>query len=671
MNTNKENFSSSTITSISSHEIAVLVNEELIAASKAYYIENREIMSNFEFDRLYDLILSYEKENGVLPNSITTSVGHKIVSELETTDHEHKALSLNKTKLISELYEWLKDKVAVLSWKLDGLTVVATYDGGKLTQAVTRGDGITGEIITHNAKFFNGLPTTIDYNGHLVVRGEAMISYAEFERINSEIEDVDERYENPRNLASGTIRQLDSKKSRERNVSFRAFELVTSGGTLPSNSFYDCLEWLTSQGFGVVEHVKVSNENLETMIKKFGDAIEENEFPSDGLVLIYDDIAYGKSLGATEKFPRNGLAFKWADEIKETVVTDIKWQPSRTGLINPVIVYEPVRLEGTTISNATGNNLSIMKEKGIAIGSKITVYKANKIIPTIDRVISNAGSFIIPDICPVCGRKTSIKTSANGTETLNCTNDKCLAKNIKVFAHFSERKAMNIKGFSDATAEKLIGAGYIRCFADLYKLDTHKQEIVQMERFGEKSFERLWKAINKSRDVSLASFIYALGILNVGIDASNKIAEKCNDDYDTFMRLLSEKYDFSEINGIGEVIVNSLYSWYDTLKDISLKSDLDELVSFMRFKKTTKVTATGNKFDGLKFVIHGEFSNFSNKKEIEDFIKLNGGSVTGSVSGKTSYVVSDNIEDSSGKTNKARELGVKIITGEQLIELAK
>lgn len=656
---------------ISSKEEAIKLNEKLKEASAAYYQEDREIMSNFEFDKLYDMILDYEKENGKLPNSITSLVGHQLLSELETSKHEHKALSLNKTKLIEDLIKWLVDKKGCLSWKLDGLTVVATYDGGKLTKAVTRGDGETGEVITHNAKFFKGLPNKIKYNGHLVVRGESMISYSEFERINSEIEDVDEKYENPRNLASGTIRQLDSKKSSEREVCFNAFELVMSDDKLPSNSFFECLDWLKGQGFDVVEHEMIDKDNIESVIKKFGDKIEDLDFPSDGLVIMLDDIKYGKSLGNTEKFPRNGMAFKWADELKETEIIDIKWQPSRTGLINPVVVYKPVRLEGTTISNATGNNLSIMKEKGIAIGSKIMVYKANKIIPTIDRVTEKKGSLVIPEFCPICNAKTVVKISEKGTETLNCPNANCLAKNIKIFTHFSSRKAMNIKGFSDATAEKFIGAGYINCFADLYKLSSHKDEIVQMEGFGNKSYERLQKAIEKSRDVELSNFIYALGIFNVGTDASNKIAAKCNNDYETFLKMLSEKYDFTQIDGIGEVIVASLYNWYDTLKDKDVKAQLDELASFMRFKKPAAPVVTGNKLSGLKFVVHGTFEDFANKKEIEEFIKSNGGTIVGSVSNATSYVLSDDVNAKSGKTDKARNLGIPIITGKELINLTK
>ena len=656
---------------ISSKQEAIEINKKLIEASKAYYQEDREIMSNFEFDKLYDMILDYEKVNGRLDNSITAFVGHKLLSELETSKHEQKALSLNKTKLISELIKWLGDNKACLSWKLDGLTVVATYNDGKLTKAVTRGDGEVGEVITHNAKFFKGLPNKIKYNGHLVVRGETMISYSEFERINAEIENVDDKYENPRNLASGTIRQLDSKKSREREVCFNAFELVASDNKLPSNSFFDCLEWLSAQGFDVVEHVVVDKNNLEKVIKKFEEAIEDNDFPSDGLVIMLDDIAYGRSLGNTEKYPRNGMAFKWADEMKETEVVDIKWQPSRTGLINPVVVYKPVRLEGTTISNATGNNLSIMEEKGIAIGSKIMVYKANKIIPTIDRVTVKKGVLEIPDKCPICGAKTVVKISEKGTKTLNCPNEKCLAKNIKIFTHFSSRKAMNIKGFSDATAEKFIGAGYINCFADLYKLENHKDEIIQMPGFGVKSYERLQKSIEKSRDVELSNFIYSLGIFNVGNDASNKIADKCGNDYNTFLKMLSEKYDFSQIDGIGEVIVKSLYDWYDTLKNAAVKKQLDELASFMRFKKPTEPIVAGNKLNGMKFVIHGTFEDFSNKKEIENFIKSNGGTIVGSVSGATSYVLSDDVNEKSGKTDKARALGIKIITGKELIALTK
>ena len=650
---------------------AIKINEQLLKASEEYYQHDHEMMTNRKFDELYDLILAYEKENGILPNSITQQVGHVLVSELVKDRHEHKALSLNKTKLVSEMIDWLKDKIGCLSWKLDGLTVVATYDDGKLTKAVTRGDGIIGEIITHNAKFFKGLPNKISYKEHLVVRGEALITYSEFERINSLIEDVDEKFENPRNLASGTIRQLDSKKSRERTVNFRAFELVVAGKKMPSNSFFKCLDWLSSLGFDVVEHILVNSSNVEENIKEMESKIEENEFPSDGLVVMLDDIEYGRSLGSTGKYPRNGLAFKWQDELVETTVTDIKWQTSRTGLINPVVVYKPVRLEGTTISSATGNNLSVMKEKGISIGSKILVYKANKIIPTIDKVTKKIGILTIPEYCPVCGHKAVIKTSKMGIETLNCVNENCLAKNVKIFDHFSSRKAMNIVGFSEATAEKFINAGIIKHLSDLYELDKHKDEIIEMDGFGKKSYEKLYKAIDKSRNVNLSNFLYALGILNIGTDASNKIAERANDDYATLITLLDERFDFTQIDGIGEIINNSLYDWYDSLKDEDKKKEFEKLVSFMNFTAPTKSIVSGNKLNGLKFVIHGTFKDFKNKKEIESFIKSNGGTIVGSVSGATSYVLSDDINAKSSKTDKAKQLNIPIITGQQLIEMTK
>lgn len=650
---------------------AININEQLLKASEEYYQHDHEMMTNREFDELYDLILAYEKENGILPNSITQQVGHTLVSELVKDRHEHKALSLNKTKLVSEMIDWLKDKIGCLSWKLDGLTVVATYDDGKLTKAVTRGDGIIGEIITHNAKFFKGLPNKISYKEHLVVRGEALITYSEFERINSLIEDVDEKFENPRNLASGTIRQLDSKKSRERTVNFRAFELVVAGKKMPSNSFFECLDWLSSLGFDVVEHILVNSSNIEENIKEMESKIEENEFPSDGLVVMLDDIEYGRSLGSTGKYPRNGLAFKWQDELVETTVTDIKWQTSRTGLINPVVVYKPVRLEGTTISSATGNNLSVMKEKGISIGSKILVYKANKIIPTIDKVTKKIGTLTIPEYCPVCGHKAVIKTSKMGIETLNCVNENCLAKNVKIFDHFSSRKAMNIVGFSEATAEKFINAGIIKHLSDLYELDKHKDEIIEMDGFGKKSYEKLYKAIDKSRNINLSNFLYALGILNIGTDASNKIAERANDDYTTLITLLDERFDFTQIDGIGEIINNSLYDWYDSLKDEDKKKEFEKLVSFMNFTAPTKSIVSGNKLNGLKFVIHGTFKDFKNKKEIESFIKSNGGTIVGSVSGATSYVLSDDVNAKSSKTDKAKQLNIPIITGQQLIEMTK
>lgn len=647
------------------------INKRLIEAAESYYQKNTEIMTNREYDELYDMVLNYEKENGVIDNSITQMVGHVLMTELPKDEHEHKALSLNKTKSISELIKWLDDKKGCLSWKLDGLTIVATYDDGKLTKAVTRGDGIEGEIITHNAKFFKGLPSKITYKGHLVCRGEALITYPEFERINAEIANIDDKYENPRNLVSGTIRQLDSKKARERNVLFNAFELVTTSDGMPNNSFYETLEWLNGLGFITVEHYLVDKLNIEDKVNELCKLIEEKDFPSDGLVLMYDDIEYGISLGSTNKYPRSGKAFKWEDELKETTITDIKWQPSRTGLINPVVVYDPVRLEGTTISNATANNLSIMEEKGISIGSKILVYKANKIIPTIDRVVEKNGSLIIPDTCPVCGAKTIIKTSEKGIKTLNCPNNECLAKNVKAFVHFASRKAMNIKGLSDATIEKFIGAGFISTFADLFKLEDHKEEIMKLEGFGKKSFARLQSSIQKSRTVALSSFLIGLGIPNVGSDVSEKIAEKSNYDYNDLIELLNKKYDFTLIDGIGEIINKSLYDWYASLTDKTKRENFDELVSFMIFKKPNEKVISGTKLSGLKFVIHGTFSDFANKKEIQTFIEENGGTIVGSVSGATSYVLSDDINDQSSKTKKAKEMGIPIITGKDLKKLIK
>ena len=651
--------------------------EQLNEAAKVYYQGEDEIMSNYEYDALYDELISLETETGiVLPNSPTVNVGYEVISKLEKEKHEEKALSLDKTKDRIALRDWLGSNEGVLSWKLDGLTIVLTYDNGKLSKAVTRGNGEIGEIVTHNAKFFEGVPKKIDYEGHLVVRGEALITYSEFERINASIEDETDRYKNPRNLASGTVRQLDAKESSKRKVNVKAFELVTcekdfTNGGKVIDTHKIRFDWLTSLGFDVVEHVIVSKDTLIKTIEKFESKISDNDFPSDGLVLLLNDVAYGKSLGATGKFPRNGMAFKWADELATTTIREIEWLASRTGLINPVAIFDPVELEGTTVQRATAHNVSILKKQQLSVGSVITVYKSNMIIPTINENIQPNGEVVIPDVCPVCHCKTQIKTSKDGIETLICPNSDCDAKNIKLYTHFVSRNAMNIDGLSEATLEKFVENGFIHSFLDIYNLSKHKDDIIHMDGFGQKSYDNLINAIEKSKTVKLENFLYALGIPNIGKDMAKRISKFCKGDYYTFIDHINNSYDFSSIDGIGEIINTSIYDWNKTLSDEKTAKNLNDLISLLTFEKYEDNTKSGSKIDGKTFVITGSVEHFTNRNAVKDFIETHGGKVTGSVSAKTDYLVNNDIASSSSKNKKAKELNIPIINEKTLLEMAE
>lgn len=654
------------------------INTLLRKAAKVYYQGQDEIMTNREYDALYDKLEQLEKETGIiLPDSITHEVGYEVISKLEKQKHEEKALSLDKTKDREALRDWLGNNEGVLSWKLDGLTIVLTYDDGQLKHAVTRGNGEIGEIVTHNAKFFEGVPRYIKYKGHLVLRGEALITYSEFNKINDEIKDPDDKYKNPRNLASGTVRQLDSKESSKRKVNFKAFELVnadnvdfTNGGTV-LDTHSRRFEWLKEQGFDVVEHKITNKDNILDYISEFETKISKNDFPSDGLVLILNDVKYGKSLGTTGKFPRNGMAFKWADELAETVIRDIEWSASRTGLINPVAVFDPVELEGTTVTRATAHNVSILKKLKLSVGSTITVYKSNMIIPTINENIKPVGTVIIPEKCPVCGEATQIKTSKDKIETLICPNQKCPAKNINLFTHFVSREAMNIEGLSKSTLEKFVDQGFVHSFVDIYHLDDYKNEIINMEGFGEKSYNKLIHAIEKSRNVRLGNLIYALGIPNVGKDASTKISDLCEGDLNVFLSYLSKKFDFSSIDGIGEIINSSIYSWYEVFDDKTKSANLLKLFSILHVVKPDKEIETDDKLEGKVFVITGSLELFANRNALKDLINQNGGKVTGSVSSNTTYLINNDISSSSSKNKKAKELGVPIINEKQFMDLLK
>lgn len=636
--------------------------EILNEAARAYYQEDREIMPNIEYDRLYDELIELEKETGiVLSNSPTINVGYEVLSNLPKEQHEKQMLSLDKTKEVPALKEWLGTQTGLLSWKLDGLTIVLTYEGGNLIKAVTRGNGEIGEVITNNAKVFKNLPVNISYKDTLVLRGEAIIRYSDFVKINNEIEDVDAKYKNPRNLCSGSVRQLNNRITAERNVHFFAFSLVKADYAEYNNSRIAQMKWLRDQGFDVVEFKEVNADNIEDTVQWFFERIEENDFPSDGLVLTLDNIAYGESLGSTSKFPRDSIAFKWRDEIKETKLLEIEWSASRTGLINPIAIFEPVELEGTTVSRASIHNISIMEGLELGIGDTIGVYKANMIIPQISENLTRSGMTEIPDQCPVCHGITELKQE-NGVKFLYCVNDDCLAKQIKSFTHFVSRDAMNIEGLSEATIEKLIAKGLIRELADIFHIDKFKQEITEMEGFGEKSFNKLVASVNKARRTTVVRLLYSLGIPNVGLSNAKLICRNFKYDWNiiqnaTFSELI-------EIGGIGDVMADAYVRFF---ADDRKKIIVEDLLKELEFE-TIKAAQTEQIFDNIVFVITGSVEQFKNRDELKDIIELKGGKVTGSVTSKTNYLINNDNLSGSSKNKKAKELGISIITENQFVD---
>lgn len=637
------------------------LNLKLNEAAKAYYQENREIIPNFEYDKLYDELLALEKETGiVLANSPTTKVGYELLTSLPKEYHEKAMLSLDKTKEVSALKEWLADKTGTLSWKLDGLTIVLTYSEGGLAKAVTRGNGEVGEVITNNAKVFSNIPLRISYKGNLILRGEAVIRYSDFEKINNEIEDVDAKYKNPRNLCSGSVRQLNNKITAQRNVHFFAFGLVKAENVDFVNSRIKQMEWLKSQGFDVVEFKKVSSNNIEETVSWFSEHITDNDFPSDGLVLAYDDIAYGESLGATSKFPRDSIAFKWRDEIKETKLLKIEWSASRTGLINPIAIFEPVELEGTTVSRASVHNISIMENLELGIGDVIDVYKANMIIPQISQNITKSGKVEIPEYCPVCSGKTEIRQE-NGVKSLYCINKECLAKQIKSFTHFVSRDAMGIDGLSEATIEKLIAKGLVKELADIFKIDKYKEEIIKMEGFGEKSFNNLVASVNRSRKTNAVRLLYSLGIPNVGLSNAKSICRQFMYDWDA---IENATYDqLIQISGIGEIMANDYVGFFSNDRNKTIIKDILEEIEFEKMEVSNEALI----FENINFVITGYIEQFSNRNELKKVIEEKGGKVTDSVTSKTNYLINNDLLSNSSKNKKAKELGIKIINEEQFV----
>ena len=630
-------------------------------ASAVYYQGKDEIMSNFEYDKLYDELVSLEKESGlVLAGSPTQKVGYEILSELPKQTHPSPMLSLDKTKQVNELESWLGDKEGLLSWKMDGLTVVLTYENGQLLNAVTRGNGVVGEVITNNAKVFKKLPISIPFKGHMVLRGEAVITYSEFEKINASLSE-EEQYKNPRNLCSGSVRQLNNEITAKRNVELYAFTLVEAEGVDFENSQKNKMEFMRKQGFQVVEYKLVTRENIAETVEWFSDKVKTNDFPSDGLVLLYDDIEYGDSLGSTAKFPRNAIAFKWADEVAKTRLLEMEWSASRTGLINPVAIFEPVELEGTTVSRASVHNISIVRELKLGIGDEIEVYKANMIIPQIAKNLTESDSLEIPDKCPVCGEKTVIHKE-NDVEVLFCENPDCLAKKIKSISLFVSRDAMNIDGMSEATIEKFIARGFLHELADLFKLERYKDEIISMEGFGEKSYEKLIKAADAAKVTTTAKFIYSLGISGIGLSNAKMICKALDNDFDKIRKVSRE--ELIEIDGVGEVLADSFVRFFEKENNNHVVDDLLKII-----KMEDSESSVQNDMEGMNFVITGSVNHFSNRGAVKELVESRGGKVTGSVTSKTKYLINNDSTSNSSKNKKAKELGVQIITEDEFIDM--
>ena len=641
-------------------ELVELLNK----AGKSYYSEGQEIMSNYEYDAMYDELKKLEEETGcVLSNSPTVNVGYEVLSELPKERHDSPMLSLDKTKDREALRDWLGEQKGVLSWKLDGLTIVLTYEDGKLSKAVTRGNGEIGEIITNNARVFKNVPVTIPYKGKLVLRGEAIITYSDFNRINEEIPEMDAKYKNPRNLCSGSVRQLNNKITKERNVNFFAFALVSADNVDFKNSRAYQFEWLKKQGFEVVEYKMVDRDNIIDTIAWFEKTIVNNDFPSDGLVIIYDDIAYGESLGRTAKFPRNAMAFKWTDETADTVLRQIEWSASRTGLINPVAIFDPVELEGTKVSRASVHNISIMEGLKLGIGDNIRVFKANMIIPQIAANLTESGNISVPEVCPVCGQPTRI-SEVNDVKTLYCDNPECQAKHVKSFALLVSRDALNIDGLSEATLEKFIQKGFIKDKTGIFHLDKFKDEIVAMEGFGEKSYANLIEAVEKAKDTDLVRVLYGLGIDNIGLSTAKLIVKKLKGDPQAVLSVTAQ--ELTDIDGIGEVIAEAFVRYF---ADEKKKEEYIRLLGEVRLKEIEESQET-EELAGKTFVITGNVTHFANRKELKELIERMGGKVTGSVTGNTSYLINNDSMSQSTKNKTAAKLGVPVITEEEFITLA-
>ena len=637
-------------------------------AAKAYYADSAEIMSNAEYDELYDELENLEKETGiVLAGSLTKKVGYEVLSSLPKKAHKEPRLSLAKTKEVAELESFLGDKEGILMWKLDGLTIVLTYENGELVEALTRGNGEIGEVVTENARFFENIPLVIPYKGSLMVRGEAIIKYSDFNRINDEITDVAEKYKNPRNLCSGSVRQLSTEVTASRNINFIVYEDLEGGEKFKTR--VEELNYLESLGFTVVDHPLVTRDSLEAEVRTYEKRIKSYDIPSDGLVLQFNDIAYGNSLGKTAKFPRHSIAFKWKDETAETILREIEWSASRTGLINPVAIFDPVELEGTTVTRASVHNVSIMRGLKLGVGDKIKVYKANMIIPQILENLTGSDAEEVPEFCPVCGGKTELKDE-EGVQTLYCTNPDCMAKKIKLLTHFVSRDAMNIAGLSEMTLEKFVGENMIHELSDVFKLSGHREKIVSLEGFGEKSYNNLIESIDKARETTAVRVLYSLGIANIGLATAKLICRFFDNDIE---RITKAKPDeLTQIDGVGEVMAGVFADYFN--KDENLRT-LEHLLLEVHIENAeANANDEGNiegsnTISGLTFVVTGDVEKFKNRRELSDFIESKGGKVTGSVTGKTDYLINNDLTSNSGKNKKAKELGIKIISENEFLEL--
>ena len=636
--------------------------EILNKAAKSYYVDAVEIMPNIEYDKLYDELLELEKEtNVVLSNSPTQNVGYEIAGELPKKAHESPMLSLDKTKSVEDLREWLGDNKALLSWKMDGLTIVLTYRDGELAEAVTRGNGTIGEVITNNAKNFQNIPLKIEFKGELILRGEAIIKYSDFRKINDAIEDATAKYKNPRNLCSGSVRQLNPAITKSRMVYCNIFNVVKADGIDFENSKAKQFEWAKNEGFDIVEYKFTDSKSIADDIAEFESKIESNDIPSDGLVLLLDDIALGERLGSTSKFPRNAMAFKWSDERQVTKLKYIEWSPSRTGLINPVAVFEPVELEGTTVSRASLHNVSIFEDLMLGVGDEISVYKANMIIPQVYENLTKSNTEKVPDTCPACGSHASIKQD-NESKVLLCTNPDCQIKHIKQYALMASRDALNIDGLSESTLEKFLSKGFIKNDSDIFKLDRYKDEIVNMEGFGKRSYEKLMAALEEAKHTNVARFLYSLGINGIGSANAKMIAKHFDNDIDKI--ITAGKDELLEIEGIGEVLANSIVDFFKDSKNIENVKSLREVLIF-----EAEESAGSDSFAGKVFVITGSLEHFTNRNELKELIEKNGGKVSGSVSSKTNFLINNDTASNSSKNKKAKELGVEIISEEDFLKL--
>ena len=642
--------------------------EVLDKAAKAYYAESAEIMSNAEYDELYDELENLEKETGiVLAGSLTKKVGYEVLSSLPKKAHKEPRLSLAKTKEVAELESFLGDKEGILMWKLDGLTIVLTYENGELVEALTRGNGEIGEVVTENARFFENIPLVIPYKGSLMVRGEAIIKYSDFNRINDEITDVAEKYKNPRNLCSGSVRQLSTEVTARRNVNFIVYEDLEGGEKFKTR--VEELNYLESLGFTVVDHPLVTRDSLEAEVRTYEKRIKSYDIPSDGLVLQFNDIAYGNSLGKTAKFPRHSIAFKWKDETAETILREIEWSASRTGLINPIAIFDPVELEGTTVTRASVHNVSIMRGLKLGVGDKIKVYKANMIIPQILENLTGSDAEEVPEFCPVCGGRTELKDE-EGVQTLYCTNPDCMAKKIKLLTHFVSRDAMNIAGLSEMTLEKFVGENMIHELSDVFKLKNHREKIVSLEGFGDKSYNNLIESIDKARETTAVRVLYSLGIANIGLATAKLVCRFFDNDIEKITKAKPD--ELTKIDGVGEVMAGVFADYFNkdenlrTLEHLLLEVHIENAESNANDEGSSE---GGNTISGLTFVVTGDVEKFKNRRELSDFIESKGGKVTGSVTGKTDYLINNDLTSNSGKNKKAKELGIKIISENEFLEL--